>query len=185
MSDTPATTTRTKRRVKHDYAKGTFVLGGLTYATSDLPAAQITAAAQRGLASYLLAEEFPATAFDDLKSGAKSLARAAAGAKPEKPAKALSPWRLAAAYAHAEAQARAAGIKAQPGKKLYESAGIAPYLESAKAIVAGWTSEQLATAKKHEDVRRHHARIVGEALPDLAALFATPASEPEPIAEAA
>lgn len=83
---------------------------------------------------------------------------------------------LAIAYAHAEATAKGA-VRPQPGKRLFEAPAFAPYLKTAKAIVAKFSKTEIADAIKHGTVLDHFRRLEGKS-DSLGALFAKHAEEP-------
>ena len=177
-----------KRMVSMDYQHNAISFDGHTFQADRLPVNAVTHFLLLGLWTHLRAKDLPLTEFEEIVSG-KDIGRS--NTPPP-----LDPWREAAAWAHAEAQAKGGAIPRVRGVSLVDRPEFQQLLAAAREVTRAWKKPELDRAKLHPLVVQHHNRITKKP-DDLAALFGAPAatdaaaedrdaaSDPEPAASEA
>ena len=178
MTENPESDSAGRKKKRHaeiNVETCTVTFDGISYSTKLLPAAAVTHFALLGIWGYLRSKANPEGEFYALIGG-KTIGRSAAPAP-------LDPWREAAAWAHAEAQAKGGAIPRVRGVSLVDRPEFQRLLADARETARGWKREQLDQAKTHPTVVAHYNRLTGKT-DELAALFGTaaapPAADPEP-----
>ncbi len=159
-----------------DANAGTFKYDGAVYNRNTLPLHVNEYLATVGLQSLISRAKDPAKLYAELQ----------AGSVKERAGKTVvySTWHQAAAAAHALGVVKSAGVRAKPGKKLYDTDEFVAAYNEALVTFSPWSRDKTKAAQERSAVVSEHERIVGQTEKSFDEIFGAK-SAVEPAAEIA